>query len=134
MKIFSKIDNTVQICSIIKKNYIKSGSQFYSNNNEYLQFISLKSNSDFIVKPHKHLLNHRKTSLTQEAWIIIKGKVQVIFHDIDNTKIYEDTLSAGDACILFSGAHSLKNLTKEVLLYEVKNGPYDENFVDMEKI
>ena len=46
-------------------------------------------NKDFNVKAHKHLVQKRETSLTQEAWVVLKGKIKGKFFDLDDKLMLE---------------------------------------------
>ena len=93
------------------------------------------SNSDFKVKAHKHNVQIRKTSLTQEAWVVLKGKIKAKFYDLDDKLIFETILKDGDCISIFRGGHSLEVLEDKTIFYEFKNGPYngvakDKVFID----
>ncbi len=134
MKIFSKIDQSIQISAIIKYKDLKFKREFYSDDSEFLQFMSIKTNSKLLIKAHKHIQNIKKVKITQEAWIIIKGKIKVFFYDIDKAILFEDVLEEGDACVLYNGSHSLEKISKDLVLYEIKNGPFYSMIADKENI
>ena len=54
------------------------------------------------------------------AKIVMSGKLQVTFYDVDNSKIYEDILHKGDISILFEGGHSFKPLVKKTSILLLK--------------
>ena len=92
--------------------------------NKFLQvsFLNLKKQQN--VEPHAHLKNLKKTNISNEAWIVMSGKLKVTFYDIDNSKVFDDILKSGDISILFEGGHSFKPLLKNTKIFEIKNGPY----------
>ena len=102
---------------------------------KYLQVSFLKLKKGRFVNPHLHLKNQKKTNLSSEAWIVISGSIEVTFFDIDKSKVYKSILKKGDISILFNGGHSLKSLSKDTKIFEIKNGPYlgvskeKENFI-----
>ena len=95
-----------------------------TDKNKFLQvsLLNLKKNMNF--SPHVHLRHVKKTYISSEAWIVISGKLRVIFYDLDKSKVYEDVLKRGDISILFEGGHVFKPLTKNTIIFEIKNGPY----------
>ena len=72
---------------------------------------------------HAHLDVARTTKGTQEAWVVISGRVRVRVLDVDDTLLVETVLSEGDCLVTFRGGHGMTVL-EEALLYEFKNGPY----------
>ena len=90
-------------------------------------------NKNFL-KPHKHLKQIRKISITQEAWIVIKGSIETTVYDLDNKKLKKLKVNTGDIFILFRGGHSFKKLKKNTIIYEIKNGPYFGNKKDQKRI
>ena len=70
--------------------------------------------------PHVHLSHVKKTYISNEAWIVISGKLRVIFYDLDKSKVYEDVLKRGDISILFEGGHVFQPLTKNTIILKLK--------------
>jgi len=123
-QIFSKINTNIILFSLLKFNEIKNKRTDISPNNEYLQVSGRHLQKNFCVSPHKHNKLERKTDLTQEAWIILKGKVKAKFYDLDDKFIIEEYLSSGDCIVIFRGGHSLEVLEDDTIFFEFKNGPY----------
>ena len=73
--------------------------------------------------PHRHLPTIRETVGTQEAWVVIEGRVVVVLYDIDDRQIEAVALDAGDCLVTYRGGHAMTS-TKDSVLYEIKNGPY----------
>ncbi len=127
MYIYSKKNKTKLIACIYKaKKKIKNRVDL-SPKSELLQVGVIKLKNNFELKKHLHTPIIRKTKGTQEIWIVMSGKIKVIFYDIDKIKISEKTLNKGDMSILFCGGHSFECLKKETIIYEIKNGPYKKN-------
>ena len=106
-----------------KKKNIKSREDL-TDANKFLRvsFLNLKKQQN--VEPHAHLKNLKKTNISNEAWIVMSGKLKVTFYDIDNSKVFDDILKRGDISILFEGGHSFRPLLKNTKIFEIKNGPY----------
>ena len=134
MIIYSKKNKNLKICEIIKFNSLKEGNNFYSDHDDYLQISTITQNKGFKLKPHIHIENSRQISKTQEVWILIEGKIKINFYDIDESYLTSNFLDAGDISILYNGGHSIEKTSKKIIMYEIKNGPYDQNKTDKKSI
>ena len=129
-KIFSKIESNILLHIICKKNdlYIlnkaEDGRTDIAPENEFLQVAAMKMSEGQTFRPHKHIRIDRKTTITQESWVIINGSVKAILYDLDDTIIAEEILNIGDISITFRGGHNYKILENDTLVYEYKTGPY----------
>jgi dTDP-4-dehydrorhamnose 3,5-epimerase-like enzyme len=86
-------------------------------------------------KPHKHKELIRETNRTQEAWVILSGKIRAKFYDLDDSLILETVLMEGDCAIVFRAGHGFEVLEDNTILYEFKTGPYygveaDKTFIN----
>ena len=108
----------------LKKNEISEYRTDLSSGNEILQGCARKLKENVYVAPHRHMPIVRSTLGTQEAWVVIEGKVLATLFDIDNSKLAEIELDAGSCMIFFNGGHSLRALEDNTFFYEFKNGPY----------
>ena len=101
---------------------------------EFLQvgLIDLKNRA--FLTPHKHLRQIRKISSTQEAWVVIKGLLEIKVFDINDKILKKLKIGTGDVFVLFRGGHSFKKLKKNTIIYEIKNGPYYGNKKDQKNI
>ena len=106
-----------------KKNNLKTRYDL-TDKNKFLQVSFLNLERKMKSNPHIHLKHTKQTKISSEAWIVISGKLKVEFYDHDKSKVYEDVLNKGDISILFEGGHSFEPLTKNTLIFEIKNGPY----------
>lgn len=106
------------------KKKLKKSRYDLTEDEKFLQVSYLNLDKKTTYSPHIHLKNIKKTKISSEAWIVMAGKLQVTFYDVDKSKIYEDVLHRGDISILFEGGHSFKPLVKKTSIFEIKNGPY----------
>jgi cupin fold WbuC family metalloprotein len=82
-------------------------------------------------KPHKHIWKERtRNVIAQESWVIIRGSVEVIFYDLDDTVLEKFVLNEGDASFTLEGGHNYKILEEDTLVYEYKTGPYEGQSLD----
>lgn len=123
MKIHSKI--TGELLHIIHR-----GSEFSQGRtdivpaSEFLQVAALKLYGGQTFKAHKHIKAVKETTIAQESWCIVKGKVLAIFYDLDDTLICNVELNAGDISVTLKGGHNYQALEPSIV-YEYKTGPYE---------
>lgn len=124
MKIYSKIVKNKIILSSLKFTEIKNERQDISPTEEFLQTSGRILKKNFRVKPHKHNTLLRETNITQEVWIVLKGRILGKFYDLDDSLLHEDVFETGDCVTIFRGGHELTVLDDDTYFYEIKNGPY----------
>ena len=123
-KIYSKIEPDNLLTIVNRLSDINSERAEMADENEPLQGSAKKLQRGEKFKPHSHNVLHRETSLTQEAWIVIRGEILVSLYDLDNTLIHKEVLSEGDCVLNFRAGHTFETLKDDTILYEFKNGPY----------
>ena len=96
---------------------------------EYLQLATKSLKNHDIAKAHEHNEINRETHKTQEAWVVLQGRLAVTFYDLDETVVLKTQLQSGDCIVLLHGGHSFEVLEDDTFLYEFKTGP----FLDIEK-
>lgn len=101
-------------------------------NENFIQCSLLKMPNKKTFPAHKHIKKNRHYSeqIAQESWVIIKGKVQCIFYDIDDSIIATPILTAGDASFTLEGGHTYEILEEDTIVYEYKTGPYEGKKLD----
>ena len=124
IKIYSKINKKNLVANILRFKEIKKKRINLSPEKEFLQMSAQSLKSNTTVRAHMHKKIIRKTNITQEVWIIFKGKVMAYIFDLNQKIIKKTILKKGDCLILFRGGHGFKNLNKNSMLYEIKSGPY----------
>ena len=126
IKIFSKIKSTNLLHMIYRIDDFSARNDIISSEN-FLQLASLKLKKNQTFKAHQHIWKNSKNKkiIAQESWIVIKGKVEVFFYDVDGGELHKDILNVGDCSITLMGGHNYKALEENTLVYESKSGPYD---------
>lgn len=124
MKIYSKVESDKLICSINSLSEIDSYRKEMSPETEYLQCSARSLKIDTYVKAHKHKTIHRTSDITQEAWVVISGRIISNIYDIDNSLIQQITIESGGCLILYRGGHDLLCVDDNTIFYEIKTGPY----------
>mgnify|MGYP003628005078 FL=1 len=121
-KIYSKIDKSLICCHVSKKDATQYRNDM-GDTSEILQSSVRLLDEGTHVKPHKHLPIIKQTIGTQEAWIVIEGKILAKIYDINDEYLLDLSLISGDMMVFYRGGHELL-ATKETIFYELKTGPY----------
>jgi hypothetical protein len=130
-KIYSKINGQL-LHQVVRIGDAISGRTDLSSDECYLQCALLKLPQGRTFKPHKHNINYRydENYIPQESWCVIKGKVQCIFYDLDDSIIAKPILMPGDVSFTFFGGHNYLILEEDTIVYEYKTGPYYGQKID----
>ena len=123
-KIYSKVDQDKLISSIISLEDIDDYRTDICPDTEFLQVSARSLKKDIHVKAHQHKPFVRETTITQEAWVVHRGKIKALVYDIDKTLLEEITINEGGCIVLFRGGHSLTSIVDDTIFYEIKSGPY----------
>jgi hypothetical protein len=89
-----------------------------------LQVSARKYSNGFTVNPHSHLKIDRHTARTGESWVVMRGSVEALLFDLDDTPLGSVVLHEGDCMVFLGGGHGLKAGSEGAVVYEFKNGPY----------
>ena len=136
-KIYSKIEPN-KLLHIIHK-----ADEFYTieeghrrdvvGADEFIQLSALNMDKGHTFKPHKHILKPgEEECIAQESWVVIRGSVECIFYDLDDTIIATPILEAGDASFTLYGGHTYEILEENTIVYEYKTGPYEG--IELDKV
>jgi hypothetical protein len=123
-RVYSKLHGDKLIYTILRGDDISEARVDLSPSEEYIQACGRVMSKGTKVKAHRHLRIERVTDLTQEAWVIVRGKVLARFYDLDGSFMCEEQASSGDVVCFYRGGHSLEVLEDDTLFYEFKNGHY----------
>ena len=121
---YSKVEPTKLLFVINRQSDISESRTDLAPEKEYLQASTKLLQKGTTFRPHRHKELERTTTITQEAWVFLKGKVLAKFWDIDDVFYYETELTEGDCAIVFYAGHSFEVLEDNTVLYEFKTGPY----------
>ena len=92
---------------------------------QFLQLAILKHNEGCTFAAHKHIFKEVPSqAIAQESWYVVRGSVQAILYDIDDTELVNETLKEGMLSITLHGGHNYKILEDDTLVLEYKTGPY----------
>ena len=109
-----------------------SGRTNICSDDQFIQCASLNMKKNDTFRPHHHIwkIPNFEKMIAQESWVVISGRVKVIFYDIDNSILAEDIIGPGDASFTFQGGHNYVALDENTLVYEYKTGPYQGQALD----
>jgi len=130
-KIYSRIEPS-KLLHVINRLSDITGRKDIIPEDNFIQCATLRMEKDKTFPPHKHIIKerHYNNQIAQESWVVIKGKVQCIFYDVDDSIIAEPILEAGDASYTLYGGHTYKILEDDTIVYEYKTGPYEGQKLD----
>ena len=63
-----------------------------SDESEFLQLAAIKIPDNHKFRGHKHLTLPRETNITQECWVVVKGKVKTFHYDESDNLLEENIL------------------------------------------
>ena len=134
-KIYSNIEKDCLLLTLNRKADISEDRTDLSPEEEYLQCSTKSLTEGMIFKAHKHKELVRETNRTQEAWVLLSGKIRARFYDLDDSLILETVLTEGDCAVVFRAGHGFEVLKNDTILYEFKTGPYygvevDKTFIN----
>lgn len=110
---------------VIRSRHIHPGRVDVSGAEEPLQVATIRASGEpQRFQPHYHIPKECPAEhVTQEAWVVIEGTVEVRFYDLDGQLLREVSLKAGDATVTFAGGHGY-DIDEDAVVYEFKTGPY----------
>ena len=95
---------------------------------QFLQACVLPLERGREIKPHIHAPRDSAPGpepvITQEGWVVLRGRVRVRLFDFDRVFLQEIELTAGQLIVTFHGGHSMTSAEQDTLVVEFKNGPY----------
>lgn len=136
MKIERIVLNGKILAYIIRGNSKVEGKHFGGSTEDFLQVGVMRLDEGTELKPHYHPPQRKTITMNQEVLIILSGKVEALFFDVDKkTKVDSSILESGDIIVLLEGGHGF-NILKDTKLIEVKQGPYqgqekDKKYVEL---
>ncbi len=116
---------------------IKAGTEWFGESAFPLQSSRMAYEKGKVFKAHKHILNPRIIKRTQEAFIVISGKISIDIFSEDKELIAGFEVGPGDLVLVYKGYHAIKVL-EDCIAYEIKSGSYDgylseeKEFLDVE--
>ena len=130
-KIYSKIEPETLLHIVVRKEDMLPGREDIVPEEHFIQCSILNMQQGKTFRPHKHIWKQRdRLVIAQESWIVVQGRVQCFFYDLDDTIIETVILEQGDASFTLQGGHNYLILEDDTLVYEYKTGPYEGQALD----
>jgi hypothetical protein len=123
-KIYSKIQPEKLLHIILRKDELQKQRLNVVNDEEFLQLAAMRLPAGKTFLPHKHVYCEKTTSIAQESWVVIEGRVKAYLYDLDDLLLETPILNPGDVSITLYGGHTYEILKEDTLVYEYKTGPY----------
>ena len=121
------------VASIIKLKNLEEGLSFFTNDNSYIQFGTWNYKKGKVLDAHFHNTFDRNSTQTQEAVVILKGKVECKLYDMNKNLISSHILKKNSVMLQYKFIHEYKILKNSIVL-EFKNGPYFGPEVDRKRV
>lgn len=123
MRIIKK--NGIILAKHIVKDDIKSGLISFSEDNEFIQFVSWGHyEKGKYLQDHFHNKFERSSSRTYEFVYVVKGAIEARIFDLNLELVEVLTVNQGEVLILLESAHGYTILEEDTTVFEVKNGPF----------
>ncbi len=116
-------NNTVLARHILEAD-VKSGLNFFSNDEEFIQVGVWEYNTGKELNKHIHNKFEREINRTYEVLYIIEGSIRAFIYDIDENFVEELVVNKGEILILLESGHGYEIMSESTRVLEVKNGPY----------
>lgn len=135
-KIYSNVEPEKLLHIVCRPSELQNVRSDIVGEQEYLQLAILNFDKGKTFRPHKHIYKPvPKSAIAQESWVVMSGRVEAIFYDIDDTIVERRILETGDLSITLFGGHNYLILEDNTLVLEYKTGPYygqasDKEFID----
>lgn len=113
-----------EVYAMLVSSEAKDGSEWFGSQSEPLQASRMKYTAGTAFRVHHHMLNPRIIKRTQEAFVVISGKVAVDVYDNKANLIGTLEAKSGDAIFVYRGGHGVRVL-EDVVCYELKAGQFD---------
>lgn len=100
------------------------GLSFFTRAEAFLQVGSWHYQAGQILNPHNHNIVPRSADRTQEAVVVLKGRIRADIYGEDD--IFVASIEAGErqVLVLLQGGHGYEVLEDGTVAIEIKNGPY----------
>lgn len=108
----------------ITGNDMKTGLNFYSNDEEFIQAGVWNYDKGKNLNAHIHNKVERSIDRTCEVLFVISGSIEASIYDENETLIDTLQVMKGEILVLLACGHGYRILENETKVLEVKNGPY----------
>lgn len=112
---------------------VPAGLQAYSRDEDFIQVLSWNYETGKKLQAHLHLRSPRVSTHTQEAIVVISGRLRADIYTEDRRVLQQLIVKTGECMVFLEGGHGYEILETGTRVFEVKNGPYPGLQADKEK-
>ncbi len=118
-------DNNSIYAKIIRASNNYSNLEFFTNEDDELQFGIINREKDYKTGAHYHNHIKNKCQKIDEILIILKGSARIDFYNDKGAYIKSTIIKANDAVIIYKGGHNIAHI-EDTKFYVIKPGVYDK--------
>ncbi len=115
--------NGLRLAEVLYSTAKSISTKFYSESNAALQLGLMTHSSGFVEPAHSHPVMVRESTSTQQAFVVLKGKVCVDFFDSKGQIVREIELSEEDTILIIQGIHRIRVIESSRCI-TIKQGPF----------
>ena len=115
--------NGLRLAEVLYRGEENESTIFYSDDKAALQLGLMSHPGGFIEAAHSHPLMERESTHTQQAFVVLKGKVIVDFFDSAGNVLREIELSEEDSILIIQGIHRIR-VVENSKCVTIKQGPF----------
>lgn len=115
---------------LVTNETLKDGSEWIGHPIESIQAQRMKYPACKTFRAHHHILNPRTIKRTQEAFVVISGRIAVDIYDNQAQLLGTLYAGPGEAIVVYRGGHGVRVL-EYFVGYEFKSGQF--SFVSEDK-
>ena len=116
---------------LVQGDNLKEGSQWFGQSYESLQASRMKYQAGKAFRIHHHILNPRTIKRTQEAFVVVSGRLAADIYDNKANLIGTLEAGPGEAILIYRGGHGIR-IVEDSVVYEIKAGQYSVPSEDKE--
>jgi mannose-6-phosphate isomerase-like protein (cupin superfamily) len=120
--VFSK--KVGKLAIILKSTEEVEITTFFSSPEDAMQIGLISTDIKRGIPKHKHLSFDRNLNSTSEFLLVRRGACTINLWGTEEEDVQSFELNEGDGVLLLGGIHSINSQSKNLLLLEVKQGPY----------
>lgn len=126
--------NGILYAVIIELSNLEKGVKWYGTREDHIQVGSRKyrGGKGKILQAHIHEPAVREIRRTQEAVILVEGKLTATIYDEQGKRLQEYNMREGDSIVFYAGGHGFKIYSDRCTVYEIKSGSYINDVKEIE--